>query len=141
MDFVSIGSIAVALVAGFSAVASQRAAAKASILNTQTTSRVDMEREAYERARNFDTETIRRQDEELDDLRTRVRVLEDKNALLRTENYETKRSVNSLTIDLTRCKQELTFLKLRLKTQNPTWELDLDESEEKPPDVKDPPQL
>lgn len=139
MDFVSIASIIVAGIAASSAIASQRAAAKASVLNTQTTSRVDMEREAYERARNFDTETIRRQDEELDDLRARVRVLEDKNAELRTENYTVKRDVNRHTTEVARLRQELTFLKLRLKTQNPSWELDLEEAEEELPDVPDPP--
>src|SRR5690349_10721762 len=114
MDFVSIASIIVAAIAAFSAIASQRAAAKASVLNTQTTSRVDMEREAYERARGFDTETIRRQDEELDDLRARVRVLEDKNHELRTENYLTKRNLRQQTTEVARLRQELTFLKIRL---------------------------
>lgn len=69
MDAASIVTIIVACVAAASAYASQRAAAKASMLNTTTTSRVDMEREAYERARAFDTETITRQDREIVELR------------------------------------------------------------------------
>lgn len=96
MTFVSMASILVAIIAAFSAIASQRAAAKASVLNTQTTSRVDMEREAYERARNFDTETIRRQDEELEELRKRVRELENHNTELRQENETLERHVQSL---------------------------------------------
>lgn len=69
MDPVNIATIFVALVAAFSAYASQRAAAKASTSNTTTVSRVDMEKEAYDRARSYDTETIRRQDEEIKELR------------------------------------------------------------------------
>jgi hypothetical protein len=68
----AIGSVIVALVAAFGAWASQRAAARASQLNTMTTSRVDMEREAYDRARAFDTETIRRQDTEIEELRAQI---------------------------------------------------------------------
>ena len=68
----ALASIIVALVAAFGALASNRAAARASQLNTMTTSRVDMEREAYDRARAFDTETIRRQDAEIDELRAQV---------------------------------------------------------------------
>lgn len=68
----AIASILVAAVAAFGAWASQRAAARASQLNTMTTSRVDMEREAYDRARAFDTETIRRQDLEIEELRAQI---------------------------------------------------------------------
>lgn len=139
MDFVSIASIVVAAIAAFSAVASQRSAARASVLNTQTTSRVDMEREAYERARNFDTETIRRQDEELEELRSRVRVLEDQNEDLRQENHVFRRDVRKFSNDVARLNQELTFLKLRLRTQNPRWEEDLDDDEEHAAQLPDPP--
>lgn len=71
MDFdpTVIASILVGMVAAASAYASQRAASRASTLNANASSRVDMEKEAYERARKFDVETIGRQDTELDDLR------------------------------------------------------------------------
>lgn len=75
----AIASIIVALVAALSARASQRSAAKAST----TTSRLDMEREAYERARAYDTETIRRQDVEIDELRAEIRDLRSQNRDLR----------------------------------------------------------
>lgn len=75
MSVTAIVSIAVAVIAALSAYASQRAAARASTINTTTTSRVDMEKEAYERARTYDTETIRRQDEEILELREEVRAL------------------------------------------------------------------
>jgi TolA-binding protein len=64
-----IASILVGMVAAASAYASQRAASRASTLNINATTRVDMEKEAYQRARKLDVETIDRQDTELDDLR------------------------------------------------------------------------
>lgn len=75
----AITSILVAVVAALSAAASQRAASRAS----SQTSRLDMEREAYERARAYDTETIRRQDVEIDELRSEIRDLRGQNTDLR----------------------------------------------------------
>lgn len=69
MDAVNVASIIVAIIAALSAYASQRSAERATATNANVTSRVEMEKEAYERARSYDTETIRRQDEELDELR------------------------------------------------------------------------
>lgn len=70
MDASNAASIVVAIVAALAAWAAQRSAAKASMTNTNTTSRTDMEKEAYDRARAFDTETIKRQDEEIKELRS-----------------------------------------------------------------------
>ena len=69
MDAVSAATILVALIAAAGAWASQRAAHKVSVANTITSGRVDMEKEAYNRARAYDTETIKRQDEEIAELR------------------------------------------------------------------------
>lgn len=85
MDLKDVALIIVALITGVSAYASQRAASRASTLNTSTTSRVDMEREAYERARGFDTETIRRQDLEIEEIRTENHQLREENRALRLE--------------------------------------------------------
>lgn len=68
--------VLVAIISFVSAWASQRAANKASTTNVQTETRVDMEREAYVRARKFDMDTITRQDGELKELRKRVSDLE-----------------------------------------------------------------
>ncbi len=65
MSPVDIALIVVTLITGVSAFASARAAAKASTINTEHVSRVDMEKEAYGRARTYDTETIKRQDDEI----------------------------------------------------------------------------
>lgn len=69
MEVTGIVSIIVAAVAALSAYASQRAAARASIVNTNTLTQADALKESYERARKFDTETIERQDREIDELR------------------------------------------------------------------------
>lgn len=68
-DWGDLVTLCVAAIAALSAYASQRAAARATTINTTTTSRVDMEKEAYDRARKFDIETIERQDAEIAELR------------------------------------------------------------------------
>jgi predicted RNase H-like nuclease (RuvC/YqgF family) len=78
VDAGDIVSVVVAVVAGLFAWASQRSASSASKTNTATVTAVDREKEAYERARAFDTETIRRQDEELAELREDNRKLHDR---------------------------------------------------------------
>jgi len=67
-------SIAVAVVAAFGAWASQRAASKASTVS----SRMDAEKEAYERARALDTETINRLQAENKELREKLEELDKK---------------------------------------------------------------
>lgn len=84
----AIASIFVAVVAAFGAWASQRAAARASQLNTSTTAKVEAEKGAYERARAFDTETIRRQDAEIDELRAQIHRQDSELEDLRARNRE-----------------------------------------------------
>lgn len=69
MTPLDIGSIIVAIVAALGAWAAQRSAAKSNTFNTLVAGRLDAEREAYERARGFDVETIKRQDAEINELR------------------------------------------------------------------------
>lgn len=69
MDSGSIAAIIVAVIALVSAYASQRSASKASTHNVQIETRVDMERDAYLRARKLDTESIARLDIENEELR------------------------------------------------------------------------
>lgn len=87
---VAAASVAVALIAAGSAELSRRAAAKAASRNTETTSRTDLEKEAFERAKDYYGDAMNRQDRELarqdeeitglhaevDELRSKVRVLE-----------------------------------------------------------------
>lgn len=67
----SLISLAVAAVAAVGAWASQRASSKASTVST----RMDAEKEAYERARKMDTETITRLQNENKELRDLVQNL------------------------------------------------------------------
>lgn len=69
-----IVSIAVAAIAAGGAWASQRASSKAATVST----RMDAEKEAYERARAFDLQTIERQQEEIKVLRERLAIAESK---------------------------------------------------------------
>lgn len=64
-------SIIVALIACIAAIASQRAASRASTINT----RIDAEKDAYVRARTMDIETIQRQDKEIEELRKENKTL------------------------------------------------------------------
>lgn len=90
-----IVSFAVAVVAGLFAWASQRSASKASATNTATVTAVDREKEAYERARAFDTETIRRQDEELAELREDNRKLHDRVTAAEAEAHEARQEARA----------------------------------------------
>lgn len=89
----SLAGIAVAMLAAASAYASQRAAARASVTTGRDSNRVDMEKEAYERARAFDTETIRRQDVEI--------------AELRADNADLRKQVSELTSRITRLERKV----------------------------------
>jgi DNA repair exonuclease SbcCD ATPase subunit len=82
-------AIVVAAIAAFGSVAAQRSAAKASKFNTMVSGRLEAEREAYERARAFDVETIDRQDAELMRLR-------EENSRLRTELASVKRRLTKI---------------------------------------------
>ncbi len=98
MDPISIVSIVVAVIAALSAYASQRSSAKVSLDTNATTSRVEMEKEAYDRARSYDTETIRRQDTEIEEIRA--------------ENKELREEVKSLKERIARLEKASLLLNL-----------------------------
>lgn len=82
MDAANVVSLVIALIAAASAYASQRASARAnkaarieSARIELESSRVGMEKSAYERARSFDTETIARQHKRISELSREVRRL------------------------------------------------------------------
>lgn len=106
MDWANVVSIAVAVLAAGAAYASQRSAAKASVLNTQTVTAVDREKEAYERARAFDTETIRRQDEELQELRDDNRTLHERITTAEAAAYEARAEAASAMAEAEAAKRE-----------------------------------
>lgn len=79
-------------------------------MNTQTTSRVDMEKEAYDRARKFDIETIERQDAELAELR---RDLTEANELInvaRAEARAARAEVREMRMEKDRLRERIAVL-------------------------------
>jgi FtsZ-binding cell division protein ZapB len=110
MDVGGIITIIVAVIAAGSAYASQRAAARATTINTSTTSRVDMEKEAYERARKFDIETIARQDAEIEELRADNRMLHEKLAVARAEAREARREAREAQIETRSLRERIAVL-------------------------------
>jgi TolA-binding protein len=106
MDAVNVASVIVAAIAALSAYASQRNASRASTINTQATSRVDMEKEAYERARQFDTDTIERQDKEIQELRQEIAVLK---AAHRKELEEFREENRRLRLRVVRLERGITL--------------------------------
>jgi predicted RNase H-like nuclease (RuvC/YqgF family) len=68
MDATNVASLVVAVIAALTAIASQRSASRASVVNARTAA----EEEAYNRARKMDTDTIDRLDRENKELRERL---------------------------------------------------------------------
>lgn len=102
MDLIDFGSILVALIAALGAWAAQRSASRTAQINTSVSGRLEAEREAYQRARAFDIQTIERQNEEIKELHE--------------ENYQ-------LRDDLKKVKERLA----RLEDLYPEWERLLNE--------------
>jgi len=67
--------------------------------NVTTSSRVEMEKEAYERARKLDTETINRQESELDDLRERNDKMNERVEHMQEQNAQLNADVNRISKD------------------------------------------
>lgn len=118
MDAVQVASVLVSIIAATSAIASQKAAAKASTKNEETkanatvrtaeeSSRITMEKEAYDRARAYDTETIKRQDAEIAEIRSDNRHLNADIKMLHSDNEQ-------LHEDNIRLRREIKLLKAKV---------------------------
>lgn len=92
-DWTAVASVVVASIAALSAYAAQRAAANASSKNVAVTSRTEIEKEAFERAEQFLTGTITRQDAEIEDLRKDVDRLTGKVRGLEQEREKDKSTI------------------------------------------------
>lgn len=77
-----LAGLAGVIITALATVATQRAAAKAAVRNAELTSRTDLEREAFERAKGFYTDTIDRQAAEIRELEGDVERLKAKVAEL-----------------------------------------------------------
>lgn len=92
MDAINWAAVFIATIAALGSLATARTSAKATTVNSETNARVEMEKEAYDRARTLDTGTIKRQKKEVEELREEnrqlkemVRKLEERVALLEKE--------------------------------------------------------
>ena len=92
----SWAAIFIAPIAAIGSWLSHKASSNASIKTSDNTSRVEMEKEAYERARKLDTDTIARQDTEMAELRTENQQLRNDNEALHAEVRELKGRINRL---------------------------------------------
>lgn len=93
MNAIDFSAIAIALIALGSSWVTSRSASKAATINNETNARVEMEKDAYTRARDFDINTIERQDKEIQKLRE--------------ENAELKATVEKLTQRLNKLEKEV----------------------------------
>lgn len=78
-DSGDLATMTVALIAAFGAYMAHRTSSRATVVSTRTSA----EEQAFVRARKFDTETIDRQDKEIEELRTQNRLQADELNLLR----------------------------------------------------------
>lgn len=93
MNAIDISAIIIAIIALGSSWVTARTSSKATTINNETNARVEMEKEAYNRARDFDINTIERQKEQIE--------------TLQRENRELKQTVQQLTERLNRLEKEV----------------------------------
>lgn len=94
-----IASIIISAITGIFAWLAARQSSKAAVTNSVTSGRVEMEKEAYERARKLDTETINRQDGELKELEEKYEKLQDKYDAVYEQNQQLNNDVSRMTHD------------------------------------------
>lgn len=108
MNLINIISLAIpSVIAAFGAWAASKASQKAAITNSQTTSRTEMEKEAYDRARKYDTDTIARQDAEIAEVREQNAFLNKDIKILNRENQDLREEVAMLRRRLVRLERGL----------------------------------
>lgn len=99
MEPSNIAAIVVAFISVLSAWLAGRAArsaAKFSADASTSNEKIKAETEAYDRARKMDIATIKRQDEELDELRAEVKSLKEDNRTLHRQNEALRSRVSTL---------------------------------------------
>jgi predicted transcriptional regulator len=112
---VGFASIAISIIAAVGGWLAARESRKASTTNTNTSSRVVLEEEAYQRARAYDKETIERQSNELRELRDEaeeheadIRQLHTANSRLNDQNEEIMIQNRRLSRSLAELQERLT---------------------------------
>lgn len=109
-----ISTVVVSIIAASGAFLAARASAKAQMTNVSTSSRVEMEKEAYERARKLDTETINRQDSELEELHNNQDALREDMRKVHRENERLYGENRIILEDNARLRTELVGVRQRL---------------------------
>lgn len=110
MTGVAIASIIVSAIAAVGGWLSARESRKANQTNVTASGRVEMEKEAYVRARKLDTETIERQDKELKELEAKNEKLEAKLNAVQEQNAQLNEDVERISRDnyqMTRQNQQI----------------------------------
>ena len=139
---IPLASIIVSAIAAWSARASSKASARASTVNATVAreasgeqSRVEMEKDAYTRARKLDVETIERLEAEVSDLRTSnehlnndVKMVHRENAEVRETNARILAQNRSVLEDNRTLRREVARLRQRLTR----FERGLDPNDETP---------
>lgn len=103
IQITAVATIIAAIIAAFAAIATQRSAAAAAVRNQTMTSRTDIEKEAFERAKGFYTDTIDRQganihelEDDVSNLKGRVRALEEELQRERERNQVNEEKIREL---------------------------------------------
>jgi predicted RNase H-like nuclease (RuvC/YqgF family) len=110
-------SIIAVVVSAAAAVLTQRSASRAATKSTETTSRTDIEKEAFERAKSFYTDTIDRQDRQIteleEDLAREKHERSGEVRALRERLVEDEREIGRLRVELDTAKRVLRSLRRR----------------------------
>jgi regulator of replication initiation timing len=113
-------SIAISVIGAIGVWISSRESRKATTTNTAASGRVEMEKEAYERARALDTETIRRQHDEIQELRDNqthinedVKMVHRENQQLHEENAQVREENSRVLEDNEHLRIEVAQLRRR----------------------------
>lgn len=117
MDRFNIAGVIISIISALGALAASRAASKASTGNART----EAEKEAYDRARKMDVETIERQDKEIDEIREQNKLLKEQNDHLNadvkridSDNRSLHDENRRVMEDNARLRAELRAMRLRL---------------------------
>lgn len=116
-DTATATAIATILSAGIAAavgIITQRSAARASVVNAATVSRTDIEREAFDRAKSYYTDTIDRQATELRELEAEAEALRQRIASLEGDRAADHRAIRELREELEYREEKIRALTRRL---------------------------
>lgn len=111
---VGIASIVISIVAALGAWLSARESRKATTTNTVASGRVEMEKEAYERARALDVETIERQDKRIKELEEEAEDTEEDLRQLHHANDQLLERSDRLASDNSRLREAVYDLQQRV---------------------------